>query len=838
MKRFLPAVAVLAVLSLLPRTTPSDAGPEVPPPWRCGTELSAAEVEAFLAREAQFGPITIPDGAQAPPYCVPIAAHIVRTSGGTGGLTLARLNQGVQDCNTAYTGTGIKFLLLSVDYIDDDDYYYNIDTGAEIDALIQENVVANAINVYFTPNLSNESGGLCGRGSFTTSSPQGVAMNNGCTGTAGNPSTFPHEIGHYLDLFHTHETAFGAELVDGSNCGTAGDKLCDTPADPTLDEGTNIDASCNYYGTETDGNGDSYNPDTHQIMSYAPKLCRDVFSPQSRTKAVSTLLVLRPNLLNRGCAPTANAGTDITAECTSPTTTPVMLDGSGSSDPEGAALTYAWSAAGVTFDDATLQKPTGNFPFGTKTVQLIVSDGTYNDTDYVDVKVQDTTPPTITFCPADITEECTGYCGVTKAELAAWLGSFAATDVCDASPTLTNDAPDCFPMGETIVTFTAKDDHNNKSECTAKVTVEDTTPPEIDVVLDRDALWPPNHKMVTVCIETITVTDICDPNPTWVLRKVESNEPDNDKGDGNTANDIQGALIGTADECIDLRSERMGGGNGRKYTVIYKAMDMSGNEAFDTVCVRVPHDQSAAALASTGFSADGKRLTGAGEKFAVIVPTAGAVEAQELDVSRVYLGNTRGVLKATETRRVDVNNDGRLDLALFSPGDAMAGLTGAPSSYSTTDPAGSIKNERGHGPLGIHFTTPSGVDYLVSDIFALGAPVTMPTLWMPVTPPQGAPEDPKAVAKATGLTSIHPNPFNPQTTVVYALTGSERVRIAIYDVRGDLVRLLVDETKPAGEYQAVWTGSDDAGRAVTSGIYFVRMIAGSHSETRKIVMLK
>jgi hypothetical protein len=801
----------------------------------CGTRLTPEEVAAFQAYELQFGQPTIPLNAPTT-YCIPIAAHIVRTSSGSGGLSLDRLGQGVADCNTAYINTGMHFVLLSVDYIDDDDYYYNIDTDAEIDALIQENVVANAVNVYFTPNLENEDGGLCGRGSFTTSSPQGVAMNNDCTGLASNPSTFPHELGHYFDLFHTHETAFGAELVDGSNCGSAGDKLCDTPADPGLEEGTNVNSfpSCSYYGSETDGNGDSYNPDTSQLMSYAPKQCRDTFSPSSETKVVATLLVLRPNLLTLGCPPLANAGNDITAECTSPTTTPVQLDGTGSSDPEAASLTYAWFASGVVFDNAALAQPTGQFSMGTTTVRLIVFDGTYNDTDYVDVTVEDTTPPDIT-CPDDITVECTSYCGVPKAELAAYLASASATDVCDPAVSVTNDAPDCFPEGATLVTFSTQDDDGNPNSCTATVTVEDTTPPEIDVVLDRDVLWPPNHKLVEVCAE-VTVTDICDPNPTFTLYSTESDEPDNGNGDGNTTDDIQDDALGTPDTCIKFRSERQGGGDGRKYTVIYQAMDDDGNTAYDTVCVRVPHDQSSGAMASTGFSADGKLLNETFNKVAIIIPSRSGLDATAVDVTRVYLGNTRGVLKPVESRHVDGNADGQPDLAVFFESMAVSFL--AEPMGPETEVNGAIGRGQADGLLGVHFVSATGTDYLVENIFGLGAPVPMPVSVTDEPGPfdEGAPT--VAAVEATGLSSIHPNPFNPQTTVEFALSSPEHVRIAIYDVRGALVRRLVDQSLGAGEHRAEWNGTDDNGRQAASGIYFVRMMAGRYEQTRKIVMLK
>ncbi|MDH4337715.1 MAG: HYR domain-containing protein [Candidatus Krumholzibacteria bacterium] len=477
------------------------------------------------------------------------------------------------------------------------------------------------------------------------------------------------------------------------------------------------------------------------------------------------------------------------------------------------------------------------FPLGTTTVTFMATDDAGNtETCTADVTIEDTTDPTITYCPVDMTVECTSHCGVPKAELAAWLAGFAAEDLCDADPDLTNDAPDCFPLGPTVVTFTATDESGNFAQCQATITVEDTTPPEIDVVLDRDVLWPPNHKLVEVCIETISVTDICDPNPTWVLWNAESDEPDNGKGDGNSNDDIQGDVTGTPDPCLDLRSERQGGGDGRKYTIYYQAMDMSGNVAYDTVCVRVPHDQSASALAALGYSPDGRSLSSNSDKFALVIPTTDNVDAALLDVSRIYLGNTAGVIKANEARVVDVTDDGRPDLALFYSTEA---LTASSSSYNMDGSDSAIKRDRGDGPQGLHYTSVSGVDYLVSDIFALGTPVVVPG-GGGIVPLPGAPDvQPEPViAKETAFSSVHPNPFNPQTTVGYTLAGPARVRIAIYDVRGSLVRLLVDASQPAGSHNAVWNGVDDSGRSLTSGIYFVRMIAGSYVETRKIVMLK
>jgi hypothetical protein len=790
--------------------------------------------------------------------CVPIAAHIVQTSAGTGGLSMSRLEQAMLDANAYFANTGISFYLLSVDYIDDDDYYYNVDTNAEIDALKGENVVADAINIYFTPNLSNEDGGLCGISSFTTSAVQGIAMANGCTGLASNPSTFPHEIGHYFDLYHTHETFFGDELVDGSNCGTAGDLLCDTPADPTLrtsGPNQNIGAACNYYGTETDANGDSYTPDTSQLMSYAPKLCRTGMSPQSETRVLNTLMNLRPNLLNRGCPPEADAGPDQTVECASPTTTDVTLDGTGSMDPDGDPLTFSWAASGVTFDDATSETPTGGFSFGQTEVILTVSDGTTSDSDTMYVDVVDTTPPTIT-CTEPDTVECVDFCGVPKddGQLTAFFSGVLASDVCCGSDVeITNDAPDCFPMGSTDVIFTATDCNGNAASCTTSVTVEDTTPPNISVTLDRDRLWPPNHKMADINA-TVEVDDICCETPTFVLTSITSDEPDNGKGDGNTVDDIQGAAYGTDDTAFQLRSERMGGGDGRVYTIAYTASDCVGNTASDTVEVHVPHDQSGLACASMGFEASGLGFDPALDQVVLVIPStvetyetdeygnevfvSGDFDATTIDVSRVYVGNVLGVTTPTEYKLLDNNADGLMDLAVYYSAQSINLIL----EESTPTDDGSIKKDGDYGAIGMHYVTDDGTNYLVSNIFELGEPVPLvPTIQIgrsggigPDTPAGRDADTPSM----TSLGEAYPNPFNPTTTIPFNLVSSETVTLRIYDARGKLVRTLRNETMPAGVHQAVWDGRDDVGNQAATGVYFVRLVAGSQQMTKKVVMLK
>jgi len=89
------------------------------------------------------------------------------------------------------------------------------------------------------------------------------------------------------------------------------------------------------------------------------------------------------------------------------------------------------------------------------------------------------------------------------------------------------------------------------------------------------------------------------------------------------------------------------------------------------------------------------------------------------------------------------------------------------------------------------------------------------------------------------LSYNYPNPFNPVTTFNYEVPqpGAE-VTITVYNGTGQLVTSLVNEYKSPGAYQVTWDGSNESGELMASGVYFVRMNAGSFSETRKIILLK
>ena len=91
-----------------------------------------------------------------------------------------------------------------------------------------------------------------------------------------------------------------------------------------------------------------------------------------------------------------------------------------------------------------------------------------------------------------------------------------------------------------------------------------------------------------------------------------------------------------------------------------------------------------------------------------------------------------------------------------------------------------------------------------------------------------------------GLCQNCPNPFNPETTIRYAIASKEGVhtRLIIFNVLGQPVRTLVDERQTAGFYAAHWDGRDDEGGKVSSGTYFYRLTSGVFTEVKKMALVE
>ncbi len=83
-----------------------------------------------------------------------------------------------------------------------------------------------------------------------------------------------------------------------------------------------------------------------------------------------------------------------------------------------------------------------------------------------------------------------------------------------------------------------------------------------------------------------------------------------------------------------------------------------------------------------------------------------------------------------------------------------------------------------------------------------------------------------------------PNPFNPTTTIPYQVSERGWVRLSVYDLLGREVVVLIDENQDAGSYAVAWNGRNQQGSAVSSGVYFYKLLSDRNATTRKMILAR
>ena len=99
-------------------------------------------------------------------------------------------------------------------------------------------------------------------------------------------------------------------------------------------------------------------------------------------------------------------------------------------------------------------------------------------------------------------------------------------------------------------------------------------------------------------------------------------------------------------------------------------------------------------------------------------------------------------------------------------------------------------------------------------------------------------EDPVQIPEITSLQGNFPNPFNPETTIRFGLKEAGKIKLDIYNTKGQHIRTLVNDDLKAGYHNTVWNGTDDNGKPVSSGMYLYRMQATGVNQTRKMMLMK
>lgn len=173
-------------------------------------------------------------------------------------ISTQEMTQYFEKLNQAFEPICISFSPCNISYVKDYSFEIISDT-IEINALASRNQKKRRINIYFTGFVFSEN-------------INSFSMFNGITNDRGALIIVPktgigliHEMGHTFGLYHTFENKFGREKVDQSNCATAGDMICDTPAMPA---GVFKNKDCEYVSILKDSDDAFYKPEIGNYMSH------------------------------------------------------------------------------------------------------------------------------------------------------------------------------------------------------------------------------------------------------------------------------------------------------------------------------------------------------------------------------------------------------------------------------------------------------------------------------------------------------------------------------------------------------------------------------------------
>ena len=222
--------------------------------------------------------------SNSPIIWIPVQVHIMANTQNYQAMDSYTLGFYLNQINTELIEANIQLYQCGDLNVIVDDNLYNLYLSQ--DSQLDVHDVSGKLNLYFVNNLSQGVAGpyYCGYSKYPGDGER-IVFSRGCYGY-NQVSVILHLIGQYLSLYPTHgpdNGAMTAELVDGSNCATTGDEICDTPADPRLNRSGAM-SGCTYVGTFQDANQQLYQPNTTNFMSYASGTCRDHFTPMQQAR--------------------------------------------------------------------------------------------------------------------------------------------------------------------------------------------------------------------------------------------------------------------------------------------------------------------------------------------------------------------------------------------------------------------------------------------------------------------------------------------------------------------------------------------------------------------------
>lgn len=238
---------------------------------QCNVSMTKEEHQRYHDYKASFAKMRVSASTDSLIY-VPLTIYVITKNDGTGGESQTKILQDILILNQNFKSTNLRFYVCgTLKYINSTAYYNHIDSLTS--SLVPSSYnVSGTINVIYHKSIYLNGFGYAGGFTYFPGGDMRIHMSQ-----ESSKHTLAHEMGHFWGLPHTFQGSDSddpaiKELVTrgtGANCATAGDGICDTPADPySLKSGRTYIDNCVYIDTIRDKNGDLYTPMVNNIMSY------------------------------------------------------------------------------------------------------------------------------------------------------------------------------------------------------------------------------------------------------------------------------------------------------------------------------------------------------------------------------------------------------------------------------------------------------------------------------------------------------------------------------------------------------------------------------------------
>lgn len=254
----------------------------------CGTQITEAQVN--LESLINIVQSKAYESIQQLNVELAVTVYIIKDQDGNTGITLPAIQAAIDKLNVTFSPVKLKFRICNTNYVDN--YQFNtINAISNQRDLVIQNNSTNTINLYFASTVVDSNGaGVAGYTLMPAELKDAIFIDKDFI--AGNDII--HQFGHFFNLYHTHETVFGNELVTDVNCNKTGDHCCDTPADPNISG--SIDGICDYKGTAQDADKQFYVPATNNYMSLGNGSCRCVFTNDQLNRVIYSVLNQKKHL--------------------------------------------------------------------------------------------------------------------------------------------------------------------------------------------------------------------------------------------------------------------------------------------------------------------------------------------------------------------------------------------------------------------------------------------------------------------------------------------------------------------------------------------------------------